>query len=178
MLSRNQWINIGLSIVVVACVGYYLIRKFRKEEIPTRPPVPATEPLPFEVEADGWRLKVDCTLVLEPQATVRTSPVGRFIDAPAVGVVPTNRAGWTHQIRARSPDGSQAVVRLFHSRIPLKASRQVPASVGDDLFLTENDKLGVPVTTETIRAGTIIMPVQSVEVIDRLGTIVFRHPTE
>ncbi|MBY0513183.1 MAG: hypothetical protein K2P78_04635, partial [Gemmataceae bacterium] len=85
-LSRQAWTNVALAAVLAAGVGFYLYRKYRKEEVPDAPPPVAAEELPVEVDAEGWRLRTDCTLVMEPTPTVRVSPAGRFIDTPGVGL--------------------------------------------------------------------------------------------
>jgi hypothetical protein len=174
-ISRQTWINIALAAVLAAGVGYFLYRKYHKEEVPERVALPEADPVPIATDPEGWKLTTDATLILEPTPTVRISPVGKYIDTPAVMIVPTNRAGWTHMVRPRQAVEEKAVIRLIYNRIPLKVSKQVRGD-GDEVFLTENDVLGASVTTLPIKAGTVIMPPQSMEVVDQLGKVVLRHP--
>jgi hypothetical protein len=169
-IARRWWVGLGVAVVTAVGVGVYFLRP----PAPTSPAAPSQtpdeDPLPVRVVADGWELTCDCSLVLDPPAVVRVSPVGKYIFTPGVGLVPTNRAAPTHHLRRA--DGLD--LRVEYIRVPLKLSKTIPGR-GDDLILTENDEPGVPVTTLVVKAGTLIMPGQPADVTDRDGKLVLRH---
>lgn len=170
-LSRRRWVALAVVLVAAAGAGAYLLRK--PEPAPAAAPAtpPEDDPVPVRITPDGWELTRDCTLVLDPPAVVRVSPVGKYIFTPGVALIPTNRAAWTHHIRR----SDNVDLRLEFIRIPLKLSKTIPGR-GDDVILTENDEPGVPVSTMVVKAGTVIMPDQPGHVIDREGKVVLRHP--
>ncbi|HJZ55968.1 MAG TPA: hypothetical protein VKE74_13445 [Gemmataceae bacterium] len=172
-IGRRWWVGLGVAVVASAGVGVYLLRSPKPApDPPARTPELPDDPVPVRADPDGWRLTHDCSLVMDPPPFVRTSPVGKFIFTPAVGLVPTNRGGWTHRIR---PVG-ETEVRLLYNPIPLRLSRTVEQPDGR-VYLTENNESGVPVTTMVIKEGTRIMPEQPAEVVDRTGKVVLRYPS-
>jgi hypothetical protein len=147
--------------------------------------------LPLRLERDGWILTEESTLNLDRSPYRK----GELIFVEKVYITPSGRNQWACQIRpsktaseasgpgAFTPFGGfptatreRPTVKLAGENVPLK-----PGGLGiqtaDGRFIIgggeEGRSLGGEVVTEIVKKGTLIMPIQDLEIVDAQGGVVY-----
>jgi hypothetical protein len=162
--------------------------------------VSGTSRLPLRVEKDGWAVTDECILNLDREPYVRETANGRFLFAASVTIIPKTERLGRFAIHSTEDGantegsandamkslfaqpsgnpfgqtGSKPVVQLYAERVPLKKS--MGFQTADRLIIAggeEGNLFGGEVTTDTLKAGTVIMPLQNARVLDCKGTTVY-----
>jgi hypothetical protein len=145
--------------------------------------------LPLRLAHNGWFLTEDSTLNLD------SSPYrkGEFIFAEKVYITASGRDQWACQMRpsrAASEAASNAVtpfgvspmaarerptVKLAGNNIPLKPGLGLKTDDGRFIIAggDEGRSLGGEVVTEIVKKGTLIMPIQDLEIVDAHGGVIY-----